>query len=163
MGIIPTNMSKLILLFAGLLGQLPALAQQAPKKPLDHSVYDKWENVANPKISPNGRYVLYQVKPQQGDGTLYLKTYDNRQLAQISRGDSAAFSADSRFAVFPIKPPYALVRQAKIKKKKPDDMPKNSLGVYALETGKLTKYANVKSWQLAAKPRCWPSWATSRC
>ena len=140
-----------LLLFAGLLCQLPALAQQAPKKPLDHSVYDKWESVANPKISPNGRYVLYQVKPQQGDGTLYLKTYDNRPLAQISRGDSAAFSADSRFAVFPIKPPYALMRQAKIKKKKPDDMPKDSLGVFALETGKLTKYANVKSWQLAEK------------
>ena len=151
MGIIPPNMSKLILLFAGLLSQLPALAQQAPKKPLDHSVYDKWESVANPKISPNGRYVLYQVKPQQGDGILYLKTADNRSLAQISRGDSAAFSADSKFAVFPIKPPYALVRQAKIKKKKPDDMPKDSLGVYALETGKLSKYPNVKSWQLAEK------------
>ena len=144
-------MHQHLLLFAGLLCQLPALAQPAPKKPLDHSVYDKWESVANPKISPNGRYILYQVKPQQGDGTLYLKTYDNRPLAQISRGDSAAFSADSRFAVFPIKPPYALVRQAKIKKKKSDDMPKDSLGVYALETGKLTKYSNVKSWQLAEK------------
>ncbi|GAB3734210.1 prolyl oligopeptidase family serine peptidase [Hymenobacter agri] len=130
----------------------PVLAQQAPaKKPLDHTVYDKWESVVNPKISPNGKYVLYQVKPQQGDATLYLKTADNRPLAQIARGDSAAFSADSRFAVFPIKPPYALVRQARIKKKKPDDMPKDSLGVFALETGKLTKYANVKSWQLAEK------------
>ena len=144
-------MFKPVLLIAALIGQLPALAQQAPKKPLDHSVYDRWESVINQKISANGKYVLYQVRPQQGDGTLYLKTADNRLLAQISRGDSAAFSADSRFAVFPIKPPYALVRQARIKKKKADDMPKDSLGVYALETGKLTKYANVKSWQLAEK------------
>ena len=144
-------MSKLVLLIAALICQLPALAQQAPKKPLDHSVYDQWESAINQKISPNGKYVLYQVRPQQGDGTLYLKTANNRPLAQISRGDSAAFSFDSRFAVFPIKPPYALVRQAKIKKKKPDDMPKDSLGVFAFETGKLTKYANVKSWQLAEK------------
>ena len=144
-------MRQFIILFASFAAQLPALAQQAPKKPLDHSVYDKWESVANAKISPSGRYVLYQVKLQQGDGTLYLKTVENRLLASISRGDSAAFSVDSKFVVFPIKPPYALVRQAKIKKKKPDDMPKDSLGVFALETGKLTKYANVKSWQLAEK------------
>ncbi|MBJ6110007.1 S9 family peptidase [Hymenobacter sp. BT523] len=146
-------MPKSILFIAALVCQVPALAQQTPKnkKPLDHSVYDLWESVANPKISNNGKYVLYQVKPQQGDGTLYIKTAGNRQLAQIVRGDSAAFSADSRFVAFSIKPPYALVRQARIKKKKPDDMPKDSLGVYALETGKLTKYANVKSWQLAEK------------
>jgi len=129
----------------------PALAQQGPKKPLDHSVYDQWESVANPKVSQNGKYVLYQVKPQQGDGALYIKTADNRLLRQISRGDSAAFSADSRFVVFPIKPQYQVVRQAKIKKKKPEDMPKDSLGVYDLQTGKLAKYPNAKGFQLAEK------------
>ncbi|MDB5234819.1 MAG: peptidase, partial [Hymenobacter sp.] len=144
-------MNKLVLLFACLVGLQKAQAQQVSKKPLDHSVYDKWETVVNQKISQNGKYVLYQVKPQQGDGTLYIKTAGNRTLRQISRGDSALFSADSRFVVFPIKPPYQLVRQARIKKKKPDDMPKDSLGVYALETGKLTKYPNVKSFQLAEK------------
>ncbi|UOQ99602.1 prolyl oligopeptidase family serine peptidase [Hymenobacter sp. 5317J-9] len=144
-------MPKSILLAAALVCQLPALAQQAPKKPLDHTVYDRWESVVNPKISNNGKFVLYQVKPQQGDGTLYLKTAGNRLLQQIPRGDSAVFSADSRFVVFAIKPPYADVRQAKIKKKKPEDMPKDSLGIYSLETGKLTKYANVKGFQLAEK------------
>jgi dipeptidyl aminopeptidase/acylaminoacyl peptidase len=128
-----------------------AVAQQAPKKPLDHSVYDKWESVANQKISHNGKYVLYQVKPQQGDGTLYIKTASNRTLKQISRGDSAVFTADSKYVAFQIKPPYSDVRQAKIKKKKPEDMPKDSLGVFALETGKLTKFANVKSFQVAEK------------
>ncbi|GAA3965629.1 alpha/beta hydrolase family protein [Hymenobacter antarcticus] len=144
-------MPKLLLLLACFVCLHPAVAQQVAKKPLDHSVYDSWESVANQKISSNGKYVLFQVKPQQGDGTLHIKTAANRPLAQISRGDSAVFSADSRFVVFPIKPPYQLVRQARIKKKKPDDMPKDSLGIYALETGKLTKYANVKSFQLAEK------------
>ena len=132
-------------------GLQPAAAQQPSKKPLDHSVYDKWESVANPKISHNGKYVLYQVRPQQGDGTLYLKTAGNRLLGQVSRGDSAAFSADSKFVVFAIKPPYQMVRQARIKKKKPEEMPKDSIGIFALETGKLTKYPNMKSFQLAEK------------
>ena len=128
---------------------LPALGQPAPKKPLDHSVYDQWQSVANQRLSPNGQYVLFQVKPQQGDGTLYLKTVANQSLRQISRGDSAQFTADSKFAVFAIKPRYQDVRQARIKKKKPDQMPKDSLGVYAFATGKLTKYANVKTFRLA--------------
>ena len=144
-------MLKLSLLFACLVCLQPAVAQQVSKKPLDHSVYDKWESVANQKISNNGRYVLFQVKPQQGDGMLYIKTAGNRPLAQFSRGDSALFTADSRYVVFPIKPPYKDVRQARIKKKKPEEMPKDSLGIYALETGKLTKFANVKSFQLAEK------------
>jgi len=136
------------LLLACLAG-LPALGQPVPKKPLDHSVYDQWQSVANQRLSPNGKYVLFQVKPQQGDGTLYLKTVANQPLRQVSRGDSAQFTADSKFAVFAIKPRYQDVRQARIKKKKPDQMPKDSLGVYALATGKLTKYANVKTFRLA--------------
>ena len=141
-------MSNYLLLLAALVS-LPARGQQAPKKPLDHAVYDQWQSVANQKISPNGKCVLFQVKPQQGDGTLYVKTVGNRTLRQVSRGDSAVFTADSRFAVFTIKPRYQDVRQARIKKKKPDQMPKDSLGTYALATGQLTRYANVKSFQVA--------------
>ncbi|QNE41312.1 S9 family peptidase [Hymenobacter sp. NBH84] len=141
-------MRSSLLLLTGLLSA-PAFAQQAPKKPLDHSVYDQWQSVAGQRISHNGKYVLFQVKPQQGDGTLYLKTAGNQTLRQISRGDSAVFSADSKYAVFSISPRYQDVRQARIKKKKPDQMPKDSLGIYGLSTGKLTKYADVKSFQLA--------------
>ncbi|MGI4833005.1 MAG: prolyl oligopeptidase family serine peptidase [Janthinobacterium lividum] len=145
-------MPKYLLLLAGLASlpaSLPALGQQAPKKPLDHTVYDQWQSVANQRLSPDGRYVLYQVKPQQGDGVLYVKTAGGQLLRQVSRGDSAQFSADSRYVVCSIKPRYQDVRQARIKKKKPDQMPKDSLGVLALSTGQLTKYANVKSFQLA--------------
>ncbi|MVN74703.1 prolyl oligopeptidase family serine peptidase [Hymenobacter sp. HMF4947] len=141
-------MHKYLFLLASL-ASLPALAQQTPKKPLDHSVYDQWQSIARQRISDNGKYVLFQVKPQQGDATLYLKTTGNQSLRQISRGDSALFTADSKFAVFTIKPRYQDVRQARIKKKKPDQMPQDSIGIYTLATGKLTKYANVKSFQLA--------------
>jgi len=144
-------MRKLLLLFACFVCLQSARAQQVVKKPLDHSVYDKWESVANQRVSNNGKYVLFQVKPQQGDGMLYIKTVGNRTLRQVSRGDSALFTTDSKYVVFPIKPRYQDVRQAKIKKKKPEEMPKDSIGIYALETGKLTRFADVKSFQLAEK------------
>ena len=138
-----------LLLLACLLGLQPAWAQQAPKKPLDHTVYDQWQSVTNQQISNNGKYVLYQVRRQQGDGVLHLKTASNQPLKLVSRGDSALFTADSRYAVFAIKPQYQVVRQARIKKKKPEQMPKDSLGVFTLTSGKLTKYPDVKSFQLA--------------
>ncbi len=144
-------MQKYLLLLAACWGLAPARAQQAPKKPLDHTVYDQWQSIANQKISNNGKYVLFVVKPQQGDAVLHLKTAGNQTLKLIPRGDSAVFTADSRFAVFSIRPPYQDVRQARIKKKKPEQMPKDSVGVYALETGRLTKYANLKSFQVAEK------------
>lgn len=131
------------------LASLPVLAQPTPKKPLDHSVYDQWQSVAQPHISNNGKYVLFEVKPQQGDGTLHLATATNQTLRLVSRGDSAQFTADSKFAVFNIKPRYQDVRQAKIKKKKPEQMPKDSLGIYSFDTKKTTKYADVKSFRLA--------------
>jgi len=143
-------MHKYLFLLGGL-ASLPALAQQAPKKPIDAAAYDQWQSVARQRISDNGKYVLYQVRPQQGDAVLYLKTAENKLLRQVSRGDSALFTGDSKYAVFAIKPRFQDVRQARIKKKKPDQMPKDSLGVVALATGKLTKYANVKSFQLAER------------
>ena len=45
----------------------------AQKKPLDHDVYDGWQSVAAIQLSPDGRLLSYEVRPQEGDGTLYLK------------------------------------------------------------------------------------------
>ncbi|MEJ7667065.1 MAG: hypothetical protein WKG07_49985 [Hymenobacter sp.] len=120
---LPFSMTKYLTLLA-CLAALPLLAQPTPKKPLDHTVYDAWQSVANQRVSPNGKHVLFQVKPQQGDGILHLVTAANRSLRLVGRGDSAQFSADSRFAVFQIKPRYQDVRQARIKKKSPTRCPR---------------------------------------
>ena len=74
-------MHRFLFLFACLLGLQPVFAQQGPKKPLDHSVYDQWQSVANPRISPNGKYVLFQVKPQQGQARLARSIRRNRLAA----------------------------------------------------------------------------------
>ena len=39
------------------------VALQAQKKPLDHTVFDSWQAVANPAISPSGRVIAYEVNP----------------------------------------------------------------------------------------------------
>ncbi|WP_341843535.1 S9 family peptidase [Chitinophaga caseinilytica] len=127
-----------------------AMAQS--KKPLDHSVYDSWQNIGVKMVSPDGRWAVYTVTPQEGDATLYIRNLQtNRQFA-IERGAAPVITEDSRYVAFSIKPRFQETRQARIKKAKPDDMPKDSLALFDLETGKtILQAAKVKSFKTPEK------------
>ncbi len=130
-------------------GLLEAQAQQqTAKKPLTHDVYDSWKGVEGSKLSDNGQYVLYNVNPQEGDGSLFIKSYLNNALTKYSRGSKAAFTADSRYAVFQVKPEFQKVRALKLKKKKADDLPKDSLAILNLQDMQVVKVPRVKSYKL---------------
>jgi len=49
---------RLILIFMLMFFSLVAMAQ---KKPLDHTVYDSWQNVGEKKISNNGKWMAYTI------------------------------------------------------------------------------------------------------
>jgi dipeptidyl aminopeptidase/acylaminoacyl peptidase len=121
---------------------------QAQKKPLDHSVYDGWQSIGEKKISNDGRWVAYTVDLQEGDGALVLQSADGNHERSFARGYSGTFSADGRFLVFKVKPPYADTRQARIKKKKADDMPKDSLFMLDLQRDTVGRWARVKSFKM---------------
>jgi len=133
----------LIVLLAG-----NALAQ---KKPLDHSVYDSWESLGEKKISSNGQWIAYAVDLQEGDGRLIIQKTDSSFTVEVPRGYAPTFSSDDKYLIFSIKPSYKDTRQAKIKKMKPDDFPKDSLGIYELGRGSLEKIASVISYKLPLK------------
>lgn len=120
----------------------------AQKKPLDHQVYDGWQSIKSPDISKDGKYIGYAIAPQQGDALLQIASPQGDQLWSIPRAESASFTYNSAHAVFLIKPPYTEVRQAQVKKKKPEDMPKDSLGIISLATKETFKKANAKSFKL---------------
>ncbi|MFD2515088.1 prolyl oligopeptidase family serine peptidase [Pontibacter locisalis] len=150
-------MKKLLLwaaLFSGGLLQVQA-QQQASKKPLNHDVYDSWKGVSGDKISPNGKYVLFNVNPQEGDGELIIKSYLSNANKQFARGGNASFSNDSQFAVFEIKPEYQKVRALKLKKKKGDDLPKDSLAIVKLEDMSVVKFPRVKSYKMPKEGSGW--------
>lgn len=120
----------------------------AQKKPLDHTVYDAWQSISSSAISKDGRFIYYVVSPQEGDSQLIITTPDNRPIGRIDRGTNATFSPDGKFLVALIKPFYADTREAKIKKKKPDEMPKDSLAIFSLDTPAVVKVAAVTSYKL---------------
>ena len=135
---------------------LPALSQ---KKPLDHAVYDGWQSLGERQISSDGRTVVYTVNPQEGDGVLVIE----RPLAgagstarqEIARGYNTQITPDSRWVMGRIRPFFKDSREARIKKKKPEDMPKDSLFLLDLAGGKLLKTGNIKSYKIPEKGNGW--------
>ena len=132
------------------------LFAQTTKRPLTPADYDRWESVRQENLSRDGRWITYQVDPQDGNGRLEL-TDATRKTAvrQFPRGYMAQFTPDSKFLVMRLKVPVADVRKAKLKKKKADEMPKDSLLVLNLGTGETTKLPNVKSFMLGKDAGSW--------
>lgn len=137
---------KLLPIIGLLVLSIPGLAQ---KKPLDHSVYDGWQNIAERILSDNGSFVAFTVTPQEGDGHLYIKKKDGTTVAEIARGYNANITDNSQFLICRIKAPYKDTRDARIKKKRPDEMPKDSLAIVNLNNGNIQKMASVKSFKIA--------------
>lgn len=123
----------------------------AQKKPLDHSVYDNWQSIGEKYISNNGIFAVYTITPQEGDAVLVIQKVNGEKIIEIPRGYSAKITEDNRYVVFKIKPCFLKTRTAEIQKKKPDDMPKDSLGIFNIATLQLEKIARVKSYKLAEK------------
>lgn len=120
----------------------------AQKKPLDHTVYDSWQHIGERMISNDGKWVIYTIDPQQGDNELIIQSSDAKYKKTIQRGYSASISEDSRFVVFKIKPPFKDTREARIKKKKQEDFPKDSLAIIELGKEEIWKKERIKSYQL---------------
>lgn len=145
------SIMRKVLLGAALIGtSLLSYAQQQPaKKPLDHSVYDGWQSIGTKVISPNGQFAAYVITPQEGDADLVIHDLKTGQALTIPRGNSPYISADSRYLVCSVKPLFRDVRQAKIKKKKAAEMPKDSLAIVALgQNTPPLKFAPVKSFKI---------------
>lgn len=119
----------------------------AQKKPLDHSVYDTWESVGSKQFAKNGQWAAYSVLQQEGDANLYFYQTLSTQKLKVQRASNAVFSADAQYAAFAIKPFFKETRLAKIKKKKADEMPKDTLGIANLNTLAVTKIPRVKSFK----------------
>ena len=114
-------------LFLLLLASVCGVGMQAQNKPLDHDVYDGWQSVRNVKISPDGKLLAWEVAPQEGDGTLYLRRLDSGAEISVPRGTALKWAQDGTYGLFTVKAPFAETRQAKIDKKKKEEQPKDSL------------------------------------
>lgn len=134
----------------------------AQKKPLDHSVYDGWQSIEEKKISNDGKWIVYTIDPQEGDNELVILSADGKYVKKIPRGYNVSISADSRFVIFKIKPFYRDIRTAKIKKRRPDDFPKDSIAIIELGKDGVWKAARVKSYKIQEKNYGWVAYLVEK-
>ncbi|TRZ75733.1 MAG: S9 family peptidase [Chitinophagaceae bacterium] len=140
-------MKKWLLLTALVL----SISGQAQKKELDHTVYDGWQTIRETSFQPQGGFIAYTINPQEGDGQLVVRQINSGKQWIIERGAQPVFTENGQYLIAKIKPRFADTRQAKIDKKKPDEMPKDSLVIIALSNAIIQKIPAVKTFQVPEK------------
>jgi dipeptidyl aminopeptidase/acylaminoacyl peptidase len=114
-------------------------------------VYDSWRSIRSTQLSRDGAWLVYALVPQENDGELVARNLKTGAEHRHPRGQDPVVTPDGRFVVFTIVPPKAEVDKAKKDKKKPEEMPKNGLGVLTLESGQVATVDRVKSFKAPAE------------
>ncbi len=147
---------RTVLVGALLAGSVCVAWAQAPaKRPITHDVYDSWKAIRSTQLSRDGAWLVYVLVPQDGDAELVARHLPSGVEHRQARGQDPVITPDGRFVVFTIAAPKAEVDQAKKKKAKPEDMPKNGLGILALESGRVTTVERVKSFKVPEESSRW--------
>ena len=126
-------------------------SQNSLKKTMDETVYAKWNTVKSPTLSNNGEWVVYQLTPGEGDVKLKIFNAKDKKEYSFDRAENAKITDDSKFVLFKIKTSVDSIKMMKRKKVKKKNMPKDTLGIYNLETRSLSKVPNVKSFKVPGK------------
>ncbi|WP_413531891.1 alpha/beta hydrolase family protein [Empedobacter brevis] len=130
---------------------LLAMNVDAQKKPLDLTVFDEWQSIGMKELSNNGSWVAYQVNAQESDNTLNFFGLKTDKNLSFHRGEQNVFTADSKFAIFKIRPFYKDLKLVRIKKKKENEIAKDSIGILNLATNQVEKLPNIKSFKTPKK------------
>ena len=119
-----------------------------------------------------GKFVAYTLAPQDGDRELVVRnlasgsewraatgyvppvTTDQTDeepggdAPQQQQGPSLFYTADSKSLVFSILPTKAAVENARKEKKKPEEIPKNGMGIMSLVSGEVARIERVKNFRV---------------
>src|SRR5215470_8219312 len=62
------------------------IAAQAQKKALTQADWDKWKSINAPALSPDGKWAVYTLIPQVGDGELVIRSTSGSTEYHVPRG-----------------------------------------------------------------------------
>jgi dipeptidyl aminopeptidase/acylaminoacyl peptidase len=156
-----------------------AVAQNAAKRPLTVNDFDNWRNIQNQQLSPDGKFAVYALFPEAGDGQFVLRNLANgeehrenigarpplpppnfanpvaEEGPQEPRGITIAFTPDGKSVVFSTFPNKIDVDKAKKEHKAAGAMPKGGMVLMDLSTGAATRVAGVKNFQVPEDGKGW--------
>jgi dipeptidyl aminopeptidase/acylaminoacyl peptidase len=144
-----------VLLFVSGYAQKKQPSAPAAKKPLHHGVYDSWKEITYRSLTNDGSAAAFTVNPQDGDGKIIFYNLKTNTQDSVKRAADVNLTWDSQLAIFKIKPQQKLVKDLRRQKKKKEDLPKDSLGIYSFATRKTEKIPEVKSYSIPQKSGGW--------
>jgi dipeptidyl aminopeptidase/acylaminoacyl peptidase len=154
-----SHMKRLFALLSLALAAWPAFSQN--KKPIEHADVHRWRKIEQQKISNDGAWVSWtQAAVTEGDPTLHLWNRESDQAQTFARATDAQFSDDAKWLIFRIKPPLDSLKALRRKKAKDEDLPKDTLAILELASGKLEKIPRLRNFSV---PEKWNGWLAFQC
>ncbi len=114
-------MKQHFLLISILFSFLFSSISSAQNKALQLEDYSKWSRIVSSKISPNGEWFTYGLRPNGGDDTLFVKKTTEKVAEftfRIPYANSPTFSNNSKWVAYLISPSEKAAKKLKKSKKK---------------------------------------------
>jgi dipeptidyl aminopeptidase/acylaminoacyl peptidase len=74
MPLVRRTYSRLRVALLMLAAAIPPTAQAQQKKPLTQADWDRWQSIASPTLSPDGKWAAYTLNPRLGDGEFIVRS-----------------------------------------------------------------------------------------
>jgi dipeptidyl aminopeptidase/acylaminoacyl peptidase len=154
-----TTLSGLVVLTAF---AAPAGLEAQTATPMNHDVYERWDTIGGETVSRDGRWALYNRLRYDRDDVLVVRSTAGETVHVFDRGTGGQFAADSRHVVFTVKPARDSVLQARRERRPAAQMPRDTLGVLDLATGRVERIPAVRSFRLPERAGGWVAYQLER-
>lgn len=122
---------------------------KAPR-PLTIADSEQWERIVSFEVSPNGQWIGYFQRPNEGDGKIWIKQRDGDKAYEYTVGPgsgSVTFSHDSRWVAFRV---GTLDKEAKAARKAKKPV-RSKVFLVALDTNEKTEFENAGSFTFSGE------------
>ena len=114
---------------------------QETKRPLSLDDYGAWNRITGTVLSPDGHWMAYAHRPNDGDAILFIASLDGDESYEAVNGTGATFSSDGRHVAFLTSPPEEEADELRSKQ----EPVRQSLHVIDLESGGRSEDSAVRS------------------
>ncbi|QZT37595.1 prolyl oligopeptidase family serine peptidase [Halosquirtibacter xylanolyticus] len=122
------------------------------KRSLEIDDFADWNRIGMSRLSNNGEWLMYQIKPNHGDAMLVLKSVEGSVLHRFERGEKGVFFPNNNSIAFIEKAPLDSIRTKLVDG---DKAPKSSIKVYSILKDSLLTVNEVSSFKISKEKQSW--------